>query len=492
MKVNIIQFKSIFADINVNEFWVEIKSPQQMEDQSQLVYKGKMYQSLEKSKKMIAFHFEIYPDKLIRILVNQNDENQDDIHEEEKFSKMDYLILSSCFIKKIKIQDYSNNQYTYGIRLQKENFKCELFAENSYMFNKWYDEIKRFCILSKFDKKYKIIQKLNTSNSYKCFRFSDSNQYQVKIFDKGTISSSQEKQILKETRVLRKLNSQYVTKLHEVYENENNLFIVSELVQGLDMKYKLSNAIVLDEKIISEIIWKLLNALQHIHQKNIFHRDIKLENIQFKNLKTLVDVQLINFQSADFFYSNQIKNYKKYGTAGFIAPEVFNHSQYNQKIDVFSLGIIFYILLYGKLPFDSNTLENIIKLNEKCEIDFDTKSHIIKCSSSAKDLLIRMLEKNPLLRPNASELINHTWFVCMKNKQSAIYNSMSTIVEKSFEQSFNKQSQDNYSEIGTTFIEENTIGTETLNQKMNVLNSDIYQKVPSKFIRNLNQGINKF
>lgn len=57
--------------------------------------------------------------------------------------------------------------------------------------------------------------------------------------------------------------------------------------------------------------------------------------------------------------------------------------------------MIFYILLYGKLPFEANTIENIIRQNEKCDIDFDKKAHIIKCSISAMDLLTRMLEKDP-------------------------------------------------------------------------------------------------
>ncbi|EGR32213.1 protein kinase domain protein [Ichthyophthirius multifiliis] len=258
------------------------------------------------------------------------------------------------------------------------------------------------------------------------------------------------------------------------------------------MKQKLSNAMVLDEKTVSDIIWKLLNALAHIHQMNIFHRDIKLENIQFKNQKELADVQLINFSTADFINKKSNKNYKKQGTAGFIAPEIFKTFQYNQKVDVFSLGVIFYILLYGKLPFDSNTVENIIKLNEKCEINFDINKHIIKCSSSAMDLLKQMLEKDPLLRPNASVLLNHTWFVNMKNKLPQVYNTMTTIIERSFECGDNSRisflikngvgvnmNYDINSE-STTFFEENSLGVETLNQKMINLNSEIYQKIPSK------------
>ncbi len=65
---------------------------------------------------MIAFHCEIYPDKLIRIQVNENCENEEE-NEEEQYKKTEYLTLNSCFIKKIKIQDYANNQYKYGVRL---------------------------------------------------------------------------------------------------------------------------------------------------------------------------------------------------------------------------------------------------------------------------------------------------------------------------------------------------------------------------------------
>jgi len=90
----------------------------------------------------------------------------------------EYIPINQCFLKKIKYSDNSYSNYKYGIRLQRGEFKSELFTENSDTFNKWHDEIKRYCILPKFSKKYKALTKLkvsavlpNSAAFFKCFKY---------------------------------------------------------------------------------------------------------------------------------------------------------------------------------------------------------------------------------------------------------------------------------------------------------------------------------
>lgn len=74
---------------------------------------------------------------------------------------------------------------------------------------------------------------------------------------------------------------------------------------------------------------------------------------------------------ADFFSAKNKSAFKKCGTAGFIAPEIFKTKNYDSKVDIFSLGVVFYILIFGKMPFDSTYPDQIITLNEQCEIEFN-------------------------------------------------------------------------------------------------------------------------
>lgn len=92
-------------------------------------------------------------------------------------SVVEFTPINCCFLKKIKYSDNSYSNYKYGIRLQRGEHKTELFTENVDTFNKWHDEIKRFCILPKFPKKYKILTKLraasllpNATSFFKCYK----------------------------------------------------------------------------------------------------------------------------------------------------------------------------------------------------------------------------------------------------------------------------------------------------------------------------------
>ena len=233
--------------------------------------------------------------------------------------------------------------------------------------------------------------------------------------------------MLKETAILRKIDHPSLIKLYEVYEDETNIYLIYELLQGKDLKSKINELLAMDEKSVSDFLWKLLHGLSHLHARNAVHRDIRLENIFFRAQNNFQDVCVSNFFLADFVDSSRCvgsslvflpskQNYRKYGTPGYLAPEVIKNKPYDAKVDVFGLGVIFYFLVFGKLPFEAKDAEETMKLNEKCEVDYSSPPFFGKFTSSAFDLMKKMLDKDPKNRGDAATLLNHTWFVNMRNR----------------------------------------------------------------------------
>ena len=149
----------------------------------------------------------------------------------------------------------------------------------------------------------------------------------MKIIEKCQLSDQLRVTILKEVAILRKIDHPAIMRLIEIYEDDANIFLVFDLFLGKDIRTRIaeSNLICFDEKTISDIIWKLLHCLTHLADKKIFHRDIKLENIYFRSQNNPTDVCLANFFMADFIDTRGGKAvFKKCGTAGYIAPEIFS------------------------------------------------------------------------------------------------------------------------------------------------------------------------
>ena len=114
-----------------------------------------------------------------------------------------------------------------------------------------------------------------------------------------------------------------------------------------------------------------------MHEMGIMHRDIKPENIVLKDKKKLSSLALIDFGLATYVKQEKYIYYRC-GTPGFIAPEIIcrkkeDLSQYSEICDIFSAGVIFYILIVGKPPFQSSDFKKILKLNKRCDIDFKIK-----------------------------------------------------------------------------------------------------------------------
>ena len=225
-----------------------------------------------------------------------------------------------------------------------------LFAQAKDEYQRWLDELKKLCILTYFGKYYnnlKVIGKGTFAKVILSKRIIDGKDFAVKTFDKKSIMSSKSANrtrvgLINEIGIMRNLNHPNVIKLYEVYEGEFHVYLVLELLKGGELFDRIIKKGHYSEKDAAILISKLLWALEYIHERGIMHRDIKPENLILKD-DDEYEIKLADFGLAEKIDKKELL-FKRCGTPGYVAPEVLEDKKYDTKVDVYSAGVILYIL----------------------------------------------------------------------------------------------------------------------------------------------------
>lgn len=157
----------------------------------------------------------------------------------------------------------------------------------------------------------------------------------------------------------------------------------------------------------------MLSVISYCHNKNIVHRDLKPENIMLESEKSYEDIKIIDFGTAQVYDpSKHLK--EQIGTPYYIAPEVLN-KKYGKECDLWSSGVIVFILLSGIPPFNGVTDNEIMAQIKKGKFDFNAKVWN-SVSAEAKDFISQLLTLDASKRPTAEQAMQHPWLV----KQSKV------------------------------------------------------------------------
>lgn len=239
----------------------------------------------------------------------------------------------------------------------------------------------------------------------------------MKVINKkdALIGNEDEAALIKEINILKVLDHPNILKVYEYFNNKRRLYIITELCTGGELFDKISNEKCFNEKIASHVMRQLLSAVQYCHANGIIHRDLKPENILIESVdeynKEYFTIKVIDFGTSDTLIKNKMMD-KQIGTPFYIAPEVLNNS-YNEKCDVWSCGVIMYILLCGVPPFFGNTDDEIYKAVKEGKFSMDGPEWS-EISREAKELIKAMLKKDLNKRFSAEEALNHIWFKKMR------------------------------------------------------------------------------
>jgi calcium-dependent protein kinase len=226
----------------------------------------------------------------------------------------------------------------------------------------------------------------------------------VKIISKAAFGNSlSSDEVFEEVNILKNLDHPNLPRVYEFFEDPTHYFIVLEYCKGGDLFDRIIKMKNFQEAQAAEIMSQLLAGVNYLHSKGVFHRDIKPENILLDNQESLM-IKLIDFDTATLFAAQ--KNNQKFGTVNYMAPEVVK-GKYNEKCDLWSCGIVMFVLLTGCLPFDGSD-EEIFQILKNVDIRLESME-IGNMSESAKDLLQKLLTSNPAERISASEACIHPW-----------------------------------------------------------------------------------
>ena len=253
----------------------------------------------------------------------------------------------------------------------------------------------------------------------------------MKIIKRQKHSSEQEKrEIINEINILKTMDHPNIVKIFEFYSNKDSYSIIMEYCRGGQLVSEIKSYGPFDEKYTAYVMYQIFSAINYCHNMNIIHRDLKPENILIvsKNKSNnYPNIKIGDFGMSKVVEKNAIQNLVV-GTIYYVAPEVIK-KKYNEKCDIWSCGVIMYVLLTKKPPFNGEMTEEIIASIEKGEYDLKS-SPFDKISNNALDLIQKLLNKDVEKRISAQEALNHPWF---KEQQSReLYNEIldQNIVQK--------------------------------------------------------------
>jgi serine/threonine protein kinase len=222
------------------------------------------------------------------------------------------------------------------------------------------------------------------------------------------ISHAMEKALIrKEIDIMNHLHHYKLINLHDAYEDEDEMVLIFEFLSGGELFEKItSEGYSMSEAEVINYMRQICEGVKHMHERNIIHLDIKPENVMCQTSKS-TNIKIIDFGLATKLDPNELVKIST-GTAEFAAPEIVEREPVGFYTDMWSIGVLAYVLLSGLSPFAGATDIETLKNVKACSWQFDEEA-FVNVSEEGKDFIRKLLIKTKEKRLNAHECLQHQW-----------------------------------------------------------------------------------
>ncbi|XP_076307373.1 serine/threonine-protein kinase NIM1-like isoform X2 [Tachypleus tridentatus] len=235
----------------------------------------------------------------------------------------------------------------------------------------------------------------------------DTEKVAAKIIDKSRLDIKTQRMLAREIKSMESLHHPHIIRLYEVIEALSKVYLIMEYANGGELFHFITSEGRLPEQRAKRLMAQVVSAVNHMHQNNIIHRDIKAENVFFAGPNVV--------KLGDFGFSTQVEDVYKplttfCGSPPYAAPELFKDPSYiGPCVDIWALGVLLYFMVTASMPFQAQTvvfLKNLI-----LEGKFKIPSHV---SKSCNVLIRGILDQNPKLRFSMKDIMLSEWLVNQK------------------------------------------------------------------------------
>ena len=341
---------------------------------------------------------------------------------EQKYFCFQY---DTCWQEDISNEDFNSNNSTYQgtLRLSKKDHVVEQVFLEQDIFLAVKKMLKNHAIAQDYKERFKILDRIGHGASADVFKILDKNKnkhFAGKMISKEYLDKTHKRviSVANEIDVLRKLDHPNIVKLQEVFEIEDYVILVMELLEGEALNPDLFNHD--DQELaIKHVFSQIISAIKFMNDTGLMHRDIKPNNLRFVkkyNYKKVCEanqIKQIDFGFCEYYNKEKFTRYYC-GTVGYMCPFLMNMSKsspqtYGPAVDIFSIGVLIYYASTGEKVFTAKNHEEKRRLNKMNAVPYQ-KIASAEINGDQKDLIFETLKTDPKERLTMNALLSSSYF----------------------------------------------------------------------------------
>jgi len=259
----------------------------------------------------------------------------------------------------------------------------------------------------------------------------------LKYIEKKFVKKKHIEQLRREIDIMKKVNHQNVLALKEIFESDSHLTLVMELVTGGELFYKIVERGSFTEKDARNVVRQVCAGVEYLHSQGIAHRDLKPENLLCSGEGDDMVIKIADFGLSKIFGAGEALE-TSCGTPDYVAPEVLTGGSYDNAVDMWSIGVITYILLCGFPPFYASSQNLLFEKILTADYDFPEPewTHV---SDNAKNFIRNLIVKDPDQRHTAKKCLEDAWITGSEVNQSDLHSHFAEKMKKYNDQRRNAQ-----------------------------------------------------